>query len=205
MQPRLLKGASPGCVGFVSDSGWVNDTIFLQWLDHFAKHAGCGQGSQRTLLILDNHGSHTAIEVIKRARALNVDMVSIPPHSSHKVQPLDKTFFGPVKAAYRKQQDNYLVSNPGKRITQYEVAELMAPAYLAHANIAKAVNGFRSCGIVLLNRDIFSDTDFAAANFTEREAAADNPVTVVIPTPSSPCSSAGSPPCCISPVADCAK
>jgi len=52
-----------------------------------------------------------------------------------------------------------LHSNPGKRITQYEVVSLFHDAYCSISNIQKCVNGFRSAGIYPFNSTIFSDED----------------------------------------------
>jgi hypothetical protein len=164
-----MKQAPAGSVGFTSDSGWITEDIFVRWLDHFAMKANCGE--EKTLLILDNHASHCSLAAITRARELNIEMISIPPHCSHKLQPLDRTFFGSLKNEFRKESFNYLRSNPGKRISQYEIAELFTPAYTRAASLDKGVNGFRTCGIFPLNPDIFSDQDFAPSEVTERDDA----------------------------------
>ena len=53
------------------------------------------------ILVLDEHYSHTRnLEVITLARENHVDIVCLRPHSSHKMQPLDKAFMGPLKTFY---------------------------------------------------------------------------------------------------------
>lgn len=37
-----------------------------------------------------------------------------PPHSSQKLQPLDLTGFGPLKAYYLQAEDSWIRNNPGK-------------------------------------------------------------------------------------------
>jgi hypothetical protein len=53
------------------------------------------------------------------------------------LQPLDKTFFGPLKSYYNRACDQYFVSNPNKRITPYDVALLFAEAYGKTATSAR--------------------------------------------------------------------
>ena len=72
-------------------------------------------------------------------------MVSIPPHTSHKTQPLDRTVFGPLKRAYARQCTNLMKTNR-RRITQFEVASLFNAAYTVTATLEKAISGFRCCG-----------------------------------------------------------
>jgi len=55
-------------------------------------------------------------------------------------------------------------SNPGKHISQYEVATLFSDAYCSVDSIAKCVSVFKSTGLYPLNSVIFSDEDFQAAD-----------------------------------------
>ena len=77
--------------------------------------------------------------------------------TSYKMQPLDKTFFGPIKTAYNRACDNWMLANPAKRITTYEVASIFSGAYGKCATIEKGVNGFSSTGIYPFNPNIFSE------------------------------------------------
>nr|CAI5854020.1 unnamed protein product [Callosobruchus analis] len=48
--------------------------------------------------------SHTKnIDVIELARQHHVTILSLPPHCTHKVQPLDRAFMGPLKTYYSEQ------------------------------------------------------------------------------------------------------
>lgn len=53
------------------------------------------------LLTLDGRYSHTRnIDLLKLARENGVTIISLPPHSNHKMQPVDITFVGPLKLYY---------------------------------------------------------------------------------------------------------
>ena len=54
--------------------------------------------------------------------------------------------------------------NPGKRITQYEVAELFGSAYSKIAPVDKCVSGFKAGGIWPFKSAIFNEGDFAASD-----------------------------------------
>ena len=168
MYPALLKGAPQGSKGYTSKSGWIDSNIFLQWLFHFKEHA-CPRVDKKALLILDNHSSHLSLDAINFAKENHIIMLSIPPHTSHKLQPLDKTFFGPLKTFYNREIDKWLISNPGKRVSNWELCELFCHAYEQVATVQKALNGFRCAGIVPFNPDIFGDEDFSPSTVTELE------------------------------------
>ncbi|XP_051157997.1 uncharacterized protein LOC127279600 [Leptopilina boulardi] len=68
--------------------------------------------TERTLLILDNHESHLTIEGLEFCKRNNIDILTLPPHTSHKLQPLDKGVFGPLKAYYANQCSAWLFIHP---------------------------------------------------------------------------------------------
>ena len=59
----------------------------------------------KVLVILDNHESHIFLCTIDEAKANGIVLLIIPPHTSHRLQPLDKTVFGPFKASYNLAMD----------------------------------------------------------------------------------------------------
>ncbi|KAJ8909546.1 hypothetical protein NQ315_012740, partial [Exocentrus adspersus] len=118
------------------------------------------------LFIMDNHESHVSLQIIELARENHVKLLTLPPHTSHKLQPLDKSVYGPLKKYYSDQCRNWLVNNPGKRILIYDIAEILGKAYPLAFCSRNCISGFRDTGIFPYNNNIFSDSDFMAANVT---------------------------------------
>lgn len=168
VKPELMNGAPPDSIMLCSDSGYSNSDLFLVWLKHFQKHVVSSE-SNPVLLILDNHSSHICIESVLFCRQHSIHLLSIPPHSSHKIQPLDKVFFKPLKDYLSQMSDNWLVNHPGRVITQYQIAEIFGQAYEKTATMGKGVNGFRVCGIFPFNRDVFSEDDFIPSLVTDQQ------------------------------------
>ena len=80
--------------------GWMDTYNFSCWMDHFTflkEKEGVLSSSMRHLIILDRHKSHVSLEVLEKARRKGVDMLSLPSHTSHGLQPLDVSCFGPFK------------------------------------------------------------------------------------------------------------
>lgn len=94
-----MRGKSPGSVGVANGIGWVDSATFLLYLDHFIKHAKPSK-EDPLLVILDGHSSHKSLEVVMKGRENFFTLVTLPPHTSHKTQPLDRTFFGPIITEY---------------------------------------------------------------------------------------------------------
>lgn len=186
MTPLLTRGGPPGAIYRCSLNGWTNEDLFLEWLDHFSQHVKPSE-SDPVLLSIDNHGSHISLEGFEFCRKHYIHVVSIPPHTSHKLQPLDVTFYAPLKNAFNKECDYFMKSNyrPNQKITPYDIASIFSKAYLRVATLEKAVSGFEVCGIHPFNPNKFSEDDFAPAQSVveqidlviedREEGSADNP------------------------------
>jgi len=61
--------------------------------------------NNRHLLILDRHGNHVTLEVIEQVEDFGLDMITLPSHTSHALQPLDVSCFKPFKTTFRKVKD----------------------------------------------------------------------------------------------------
>ena len=77
---------------------------------------------RKLLIILDGHHRHKSLEAVDFCRRHGIELLTLPPHSSHKIQHLDKTYFRSLKAAYNAEIDSWLVQHPGKVVTLYEIA-----------------------------------------------------------------------------------
>ena len=108
----MLNGGPPGCIGTANGSGWMQEEDFLVFLRHFVKHAR-PTPEAKVILLLDNHGSHLSLDGIDYCRENGVVLLSFPPHCSHKLQPLDRTVYGPLKHYVNNAMDRWMTNNPG--------------------------------------------------------------------------------------------
>ncbi|XP_072400274.1 uncharacterized protein [Diabrotica undecimpunctata] len=102
--PALEKDGPPGSLFSCSKSGWMNEEVFLFWIQHFAK-TNKPTRDDPILLVLDNHSSHCSIAIYNFCKENGIIMLSIPPHTSHRLQPLDVSFFLSLKRAYDVECD----------------------------------------------------------------------------------------------------
>ena len=82
-------------------------------------------------------------DVLQFAKDNGVVMVSFPPHCSHKLQPLDRSVYGPLKRYYNVACDDWIVSHKGRTMTIYDVPAMVGLAYPKAMTPANIQAGFK--------------------------------------------------------------
>jgi DDE superfamily endonuclease len=92
-----------------SDAGWSNDSLGLQWLERvFDRHTREKAGRGRRLLIVDGHSSHVNLKFLDYADRHRIIILILPPHSTHRLQPLDVGLFSPLARAYSYELEMFM-------------------------------------------------------------------------------------------------
>ena len=141
--------------------------------------ASASSTSNPSLLILDGHATHSKnIDIIDLARSNGVTILVLPPHCSHRLQPLDISFMKPLSTYYNQECEKWLRSHPGRVITMFQVGSIFGSAYIRAAKTEVAVNGFKATGIFPVNRHVFADCDFAPSDVTDQPFQPSDPAPV---------------------------
>lgn len=144
----LLEGAQPGSAMAMSDSGWSNGKVFIDYMQrHFIKYAARQDPNEKLLLLFDGHASHCTLEAMDWAKQNNVILFVLPPHSSHALQPLDVGCFGPFKSAYYAACNHFMAQQRGRVVTKYDIAQISGIAYGKTMTPANIIGGFRRAGV----------------------------------------------------------
>jgi len=67
--------------------------------------------TNRHLLIVDGHSSHVTLEAIEQAHEFGLNMVTLPVHTSHALQPFDVSCLKLFKTTFRKEKDVAMSKN----------------------------------------------------------------------------------------------
>ena len=88
-KPELLDDAPPVSTAAYHTSGWIQKDIFIKWFKLFLEF--CTPSKDKPLLLLlDGYATHTkSLELVELARANNVILLCFPPHTTHRLEPLD--------------------------------------------------------------------------------------------------------------------
>ncbi len=164
---HFLINGPPGSKGGANSSGWMKDMHFVDFLKHFSEHTKCSK-EKPCLLLLDNHESHLSVDGLNYAKENGIIMLSFPPHCSHRLQPLDRSVYGPLKRHINSACDAWMRNNPGKTMSIYDIPGIVAIAYPPAEMPLNIQAGFRVAGVQPYNRDVFLDTEFAPSYVTDR-------------------------------------
>ncbi|KAK4095792.1 DDE-domain-containing protein, partial [Parathielavia hyrcaniae] len=99
------------------------------------------------LLILDGHESHHSTEFELYCRQNNSITLCMPPHSSHKLQPLDVGCFGPLKQAYGRQIEDLMRAHIN-HVSKLEFLCAFREAFFATMTEKNIRSGFAGAGLV---------------------------------------------------------
>jgi hypothetical protein len=140
----------------VSENGWTNNALGLEWLKHFDAHTKTRQVGVYRLLILDGHESHLNQDFKDYCFEQKILTLCMPPHSSHILQPLDVVCFSPLKRKYSQR-----VRDLARRRVFHINKEGFLPAFkdaffdvFTEENCRKA---FEASGIVPINAQVVLD------------------------------------------------
>ncbi|XP_048094591.1 MFS-type transporter clz9-like [Alosa alosa] len=109
---------------------------------------------------MDQHEAHVGTGVVDFCRANRIEVVCLPAHTTHVLQPLDVAVYGSLKAAFSRLAGNMgLVRGDlviGKRqftaVLKYALEEACTPHNI--------ISGFRRTGLFPLNRMEVDESKF---------------------------------------------
>jgi len=103
LQSTWFPAIIPDWLYTTSENGWTSNTIGLEWLQRIFLPETAPLDDRWRMLILDGHGSHINLEFLWTCKQNKVQLLFLPAHSSHVLQPLDLSVFSVVKRFYRNQ------------------------------------------------------------------------------------------------------
>lgn len=142
-----------GVITMRKKSAYIDEYIFMDWLEnHFIPRKNAG----KCLLLLDGHGSHiNSPDILQKAVDNDISILCLPSHTTHYLQPLDRSFFKPLKAYWADVCNNWMLSHTS--IERHHFGVLLKSAWSRAATVENGVSGFRATGIVPLNLSAIPD------------------------------------------------
>ena len=150
MNQELTIGEIPGTLYGCSEKGWINQKPFTHWFEnHFIRYILL---SRPVVLLMDGHSSHFCPNMIRMAAKEKVILFTLPPNTTHLIQPLDKGCFGPLKVAWRQACHRFCSQNPGRVVSIYDFSALLSEAWGQSITVKNITGGFKVTGVYPVDR-----------------------------------------------------
>ena len=137
----------------VTDTGYTNDQLTYQWIQHFEKATRARMRGNWRMLICDGFGSHLTFEMVKFCEENGILLFFLPPHTSHLLQPLDVGVFNVYKHHHSEAIESATLTGCSKFTKQ----DFLAAINSIRAKTFKSSTvqlGFRLSGIWPINPEI---------------------------------------------------
>lgn len=170
-------------------TGWTNNYYGLKWIEHFesATRNGLRSPDDFRLLLCDGHDSHISADFVLFCIEKQIDLVLLPPHSSHLLQPLDVGIFGPLKTAILHQLSCILRMGIS-RLQKVEWLERFVLARERAITKDNILGGWRGTGLFPENmhRILIQIPDIQIVPTTPTPSSTSNTMTPFLPNSSPP-------------------
>ena len=111
------------------------------------------------LLILDGSTTHYDGEALKQAKTNGIEILCLPPNTTHRLQPLDRSCFKSFSSAYKNQCEIFRFINK-RGIKKKDLLLTVKKAWDKSITQKNIRSGFKSCGIWPLNRSAIDKNEF---------------------------------------------
>lgn len=118
LQDSWLEDLNEGEKGFFTSSskGWSSDILDYTWLmqmfDRCTKNL-ITLCQRKRLLIVDGHSSHANMKFLDQCNQLNILVMILPPHSTHRLQFLNVSLFSSLATYYTNDLNHIMFNSLG--------------------------------------------------------------------------------------------
>jgi hypothetical protein len=170
---NYIEHCEAGATMAMQGRAWMTAYLFSAWISHFiesVRELGGISPARRHLFILDGHNSHVTLEVVREARRAGLDLLTLPSHTSHALQPLDVTVFKPFKTHFREYRNFWTSRNMHQKASKETLAQWVSLGLRKALSVHNITKGFQTTGIFSLNRKAVDSKLMPSINFeTEQE------------------------------------
>lgn len=148
-----------------SEKGYITYETLYEYLCNDFNDWLTEQHIQRPVIVYtDWHETRNNYFLAKTLNELNIILYGLPPNTTHFMQPLDVSVFGPLKKGWARSVREWETTN-NESVTQTIFAQAFMPVYHKYLSAENIKSGFAKCGLLPFNPDSpdYSKLEAAAA------------------------------------------
>ena len=167
----FMRNTIHGSKGLVTPSGtgWMTMESFVDTLRHIKEKTLCTK-ENRILIIMDNADCHKSIEALDYCLENGIVILTLPPHTTDKLQPLDVSIYASFKLQLKQIQNCFRQMNPNVHISIQMMPEMASKAWIKAGNPSNILSGFARTGIWPIDPEIFPEDAFAGSLVSDQPA-----------------------------------
>ena len=144
-------GPAAACYS-VSESSWMEESNYIKWFEiQFYPSVKHLLETGPVVLFFDGHFLHMSINLIKKAHSLGIHLFCLPPNTTHILQPLDISVFGPMKQQWRTILKQHKIATRASNITKERFPALIKQLWERAITPEHLRAGFRAAGLMPFN------------------------------------------------------
>lgn len=181
LQPEWQDNLPPGSAIEMTEKGSMTTSTFIKWVHHFAKFKPQGN----ILLIFDGAKSHLDAGIVDTADTYGITLFCFPSNTTHELQPMDKSVFGPFEEFWDQEVLLYWTTtktSDERTVSKRTFGKIFSKVWPRAATPSNVSAGFRATGIYPFDPNVIPEQAFAPSELTRR----DNENAEEIPSQSKP-------------------
>ncbi|KAJ6438592.1 3-hydroxybutyryl-CoA dehydrogenase [Purpureocillium lavendulum] len=139
-----------------SPKGYINDIIAIEWIKHFEKHTRPADPSETRVLLMDSCTNHHTEELVHFCHDHGIELFPLPPHLTHKLQPLDVGVFRSYKHWHQQVLYREIANGAtdfSKTDFLYHLQEIRTRTFKKHT----ILSAWEKCGLFPYNPAVVLD------------------------------------------------
>lgn len=150
---KIAKSAPPNWGIGKSPKGWMNSSCFYEYFSNvFIPYLQDTKATLPVIVFLDGHSSHLSLPLSKLCIEKQIILVCLYPNTTHILQPLDVSFFFPLKSKWRSTVKMFMMEHE-RDIKKFDIPNVLKNIIEKIDFKSTIINGFRKCGLFPFSAD----------------------------------------------------
>ena len=166
------RSKAPGNMKLAAtERGHITKSKFHEYGLHFVKFLKAhGLADKTNLLIIDGQKSQLYnLPFYEAMRANNIEIITIPPHTSHILQALDSVPFAQFKKSWESYVRKYNTNHSGRVLNKVNFWDVFVPAWNSSITPKHIIAGFKKTGIYPHDPQVIPAESLAPSLVTDRD------------------------------------
>ena len=156
MKPEWLDNLPASNITSMTPRDNMTSEVFVDWLDHLITYKSKGN-----CLLIFEVLCHLDYRIVEATEKHKITLYCIPSQTTHELQPMDKSVFGPFESYWDQEVLIFMRQNPGKSVGMQRFGAIFSSVCDKAATPANIKAGFRGTGIYPFKPNVISDHSYA--------------------------------------------